>query len=169
MTRAGKRVAVVKTTIGASSLCGDWKLLGQGGLSDAMLAEVATAMSELRADVGAARLRGFVWIQGESDADTDEHARGFQGLLTELIAKLRQQWKEPGLPVVLGIDEQHPGPTARPLVVAAQKAIAAADPMVAWTSMNGLEKADVSHLTSAGLMKHGERLAEALSQLWKAE
>lgn len=164
---AGKSIAIIKTTIGASSLYGDWRLPGQGGLTDAMLDEVAEAMNELRTSGGNARLGGFVWIQGESDADTDEHARGFQGLLTELIAKLRRQWKEPGLPVVLGLDEQHPGPTARPLVVAAQKAIAAADPMVAWTSMKGLEKADESHLTNAGLLKHGERLAEALTQLWR--
>lgn len=169
LARGGNRIAVVKATIGASSLYGDWRLPGQGGLTDAMLAEVEDALRDLREGGGNARLRGFVWIQGESDADTDEHARGYQGLLTELIAKLRRQWQEPGLPVVLGLDEQHPGPTARPLVVAAQKAIAAADPRVAWTSMKGLEKADESHLTSAGLLKHGERLAGALNRLWEAE
>jgi len=65
------------------------------------------------------------------------------------------------------MDEQHPGPAARPQVVEAQKAIAKADPNIEWTSMVGLEKADISHLNNAGLLKHGERVAEAMSRLWK--
>jgi hypothetical protein len=169
LAKGGERMAVVKATIGASSLYGDWRLPGQGGLTDAMLSEVEDARRDLRAGGRNARVRGLLWIQGESDADTDEHAQGYGGLLAELIAKLRQQWKEPGLPVVLGMDEQHPGPAARPRVVEAQRAIAGADPMVAWTSMRGLEKADESHLANAGLMKHGERLAGALSRLWEKE
>ena len=88
-------------------------------------------------------------------------------LLTKLISELRKKWQEPALPVVLGMDEQHPGPVARPQVVEAQKAIAKADPHVEWTSMTGLEKADISHLTNAGLLKHGERIAEAMARLWE--
>lgn len=170
LVEAGRQVAVLKITIGASSLHGDWRLPGQRGLSDDLLAEARAALADLRQAGRQARIGGFIWIQGESDADSDEHASEFQDLLTRLIAGLREAWNEPGLPVILGVDEQHPGPAAHPMVVEAQKAIARAYANVAFTSMIGLEKADVSHLTNAGLKQHdGERLAEALMKFWERE
>ena len=165
LTQAGRHVAVIKVTIGASSLHGDWRLPGQGGITDAMLAEVKQAMADLAKSGRKARLRGFVWIQGESDADTDPHAQGYRLLLTKLIAGLRKEWREPDLAIVLGVDEQHPGPITRPQVVEAQKAIAKTDKHAAWTSMRGLAKADVSHLANDALLQHGERIAEALNGL----
>jgi hypothetical protein len=169
LVKAGRPVTVLKVTIGASSLHGDWRLPGQKGLTDDLLAETKAALADLNQAGRKARIRGFIWIQGESDADSDEHVRGFKELLTRLIAGLREEWDEPGLPVILGLDEQHPGPAARPMVVEAQKAIATADKGVAFTTMVGLEKADVSHLTNTGLEQHGERLAEALTKLWERE
>jgi hypothetical protein len=50
-----------------------------------------------------------------------------------------------------------------------QNGIATADTSVTFTTMGGLEKADVSHLTNTGLEQHGERLAEALTKLWERE
>ncbi|MEI6210977.1 MAG: sialate O-acetylesterase [bacterium] len=165
LAQAGRHVAVIKVTIGATSLNGDWRLPGQGGFTDAMLAEVKQAMADLARSGRKARLRGFVWIQGESDADTDPHAQGYRVLLTKFVAGLRREWREPELAVVLGMDEQHPGPVARPQVVEAQKAIARADRHAAFVSMRGLPKADVSHLTNDGLLQHGERIAGALQGL----
>jgi hypothetical protein len=167
LAKAGTHIAVIKVSIGATSLYGDWKLPGEKGLTDAMLAEVQEAMNDLGKAGRKPRIRGFVWIQGESDANA-EHAKDFQPLLSKLISELRKAWNEPNLPVVLGLDEQHPYVRNYPQVVAAQKAIAEADPFATWTSMVGFEKHDVSHLTNAGLHKHGERIADALTALWNA-
>lgn len=75
------------------------------------------------------------------------------------------QLERPQLPVILGLDEQHYFVVDNPQVITAQEAIAAADPYIIRTSMVGLEKADYSHLTPAGLVEHGDRLAAAFIEL----
>ncbi|MEI6148605.1 MAG: sialate O-acetylesterase [bacterium] len=167
LAKAGHNLAVIKVTVGGTSLYGDWRQPGDKGITDQMLEEVKKAMVDIQNAGRKAKISGFVWIQGESDADTDQHAANYKDLLTKLISGLRKEWKEPELPVVVGMDEQHPGPAERPQVIEAQKAIAKADPNVEWTSMVGLQKADISHLNNDGLIKHGERIAEAMSRLWK--
>ena len=53
------------------------------------------------------------------------------------------------------------------LEVAMARTLAKADPNMEWTSMVGLQKADISHLNNDGLIKHGEQIAEVMYRLWK--
>jgi hypothetical protein len=50
-------------------------------------------------------------------------------------------------------------------VIAAQQKLAAEDANTAYTSMLGLEKSDVTHLTANGVIQHGNRLFKAYLQL----
>lgn len=95
-------------------------------------------------------------------------AIAYQERLVTVLHYVRDLFHEPDLPVILGIDEQHPWVIERPIVVEAQKQIVAANKHMAFLSMLGLEKYDTSHLTPKGLVEHGERLFETWRQLTKS-
>ena len=105
---------------------------------------------------------GFVWIQGESDAQTPQLAKEYRKKLETVIRDLRTRVTQtPGMPVILGVDEQHPWVVKNPEIVGAQQAIAKSLKNCAATSMKGLPKADATHLTPASLVVHGRQLADA--------
>ncbi len=158
--------AFFKFSLGGTGLALDWKGPGEGGLYDQFCREYNRAVKLLvkRGQVPAPQV--LIWIQGESDAETPELAAEYQGRLQRLIDDFRQnQVGDTKLPVILGLDEQHPWVLNHPQVITAQEAIAATDPNIIRTSMVGLEKADTTHLTPAGLVDHGDRLATAFLEL----
>ena len=155
-------VAIFKFSLGSTGLAVNWKRPGEGELYDQFCQEYAKANQLLQKQGNALAPRAFVWIQGESDAETPELAAQYQARLQLLIDDFRQnQVGDAELPVILGLDEQHPWVLKNPQVMKAQEAIAATDPNIIRTSMVGLEKADTTHLTPAGLVEHGDRLAAA--------
>lgn len=114
-------------------------------------------------------IRAFVWVQGESDAKTEEHAKNYETLLISILKHLRETvCQDSELPVLLGVDEAHPWVVKHPQVVEAQQNIAATDSTVAYTTMKGLQKADSTHLTPKGLEEHGKRMFKAYLSLVKA-
>jgi Secretion system C-terminal sorting domain/F5/8 type C domain len=64
--------------------------------------------------------------------------------------------KDTDLPIILGVDEQHPWVVNQQEVLRSHHNIANGDSNILFTSMIGLPKADVTHLTPAGLVSHGE-------------
>ncbi|NJN30604.1 MAG: sialate O-acetylesterase [Synechococcales cyanobacterium RM1_1_8] len=163
---AGAPVAVFKFALGGTGLAVDWKRPGEGGLYDQFCQEYGRATGLLRQQGKEPDPQALVWVQGESDAQTPALAAQYQARLQLLIDDFRQNQVQDGeLPVILGLDEQHPWVVKHPQVIAAQVAIAATDPQILRTSMVGLEKADTTHLTPAGLGEHGDRLAAAFESL----
>lgn len=166
LKKQGGEIALFKYTRGSTGLDKNWKAPGARGLYDDMVAKLREAVALLEKDGQKVTLASFTWIQGESDADTPEHADAYRGHLEKLIGDFRANVAHNStLPFILGVDEQHPWVKQRPQVVEAQKAIAAADPHIAFTSMIGLEKADASHLKPQSLPQHGLRLFEAWQSL----
>lgn len=160
LKRSGMNVAVFKFSRGNSSLYRNWKEAGDGGLYDQMVEHLYRAKALLEAQGRAVRFAGLVWIQGESDA-VEGHADLYEARLKAMIEDLRTRvTRMPDLPVVLGLDEQHPWVQAFPQVIAAQERVAQEDPWIVRTSMIGLKKADISHLTPEALQQHGLRLFE---------
>lgn len=153
--------AIFKYTVGGVSLATDYRRPGGGGLYDEMVMAWKQASAQLQQAGGSYRFRGFIWIQGESDGETPQMAAAYQDnlrvLLDDLLGKVLSQ---PSLPTLLGVDEQHPYMVAQPEVVAAQKRLAQMREKTAFTSMHGFEKADETHLTPAGVLAQGERLAQ---------
>jgi len=156
LEQPGARPAIFKFIALSTSLAKDWNGPGEGGLLDAMCRELPAAIKLLEARQQRVRIRSFTWIQGESDAETDEMALRYRERLAVLVRHVRETLHEPDLPVILGVDEQHLWVKERPIVVEAQKQLVAADKRMAFVSMLGLEKADISHLTPKGLVEHGE-------------
>jgi hypothetical protein len=168
LRRQGRHPAIFKFSLHSTSLAKDWKAPGQGGRYDEMCDTLRKALHRLREEFPKSRIvvASFIWIQGESDAAEDASANAYEASLRKLLQHLRVTvLEEPALPVILGVDEQHPWVVERTQVVEAQKKIATEDIHTVFTSMRGLEKFDTSHLSTAGLVKHGERLFEAYNIL----
>ncbi|WP_430971631.1 sialate O-acetylesterase [Sunxiuqinia rutila] len=164
--KAGYNPAIFKYTKGATGLARDWKAPGEGGIYDSMVKDLKPAIQQLK-DLGyKVNIRGFIWIQGESDAGDERAARDYYRNLKELIHDLRNTvLHTPELKVILGVDEQHRFVQNRPIVVEAQKKLAQLDENIIYTTMYGLSKADATHLTPAGLVEHGKRIFEAYKVL----
>lgn len=166
LKKAGYHPAVFKYSLGATSIIHDWKGPGDGKLYDKMKKEYTSAVAQLKAQGHQVRPRCFIWIQGESDAQNLEIAQGYKARLQKLLVDLRNQMvKDMALPIILGVDEQHPWVKRYPQVITAQKELAQSDPHIQYTSMIGLEKADTTHLTPRALGAHGERILKAFLQL----
>ncbi|WP_372949739.1 sialate O-acetylesterase [Mariniphaga sp.] len=162
LKKVGYKPAIFKYTKGATGLARDWKAPGEGGIYDSMVTDLKTAMHELGKQGLEVELRGFIWIQGETDAGDEEAAKNYYQNLKQLISDLRNNvLHEQDLKIILGVDEQHSFVKERPVVVEAQRRLAEEDSTIEFTSMLGLPKADGTHLTPAGLVEHGKRIFES--------
>ncbi len=164
---AGLNPAVYKYTASSTSIYEDWRLPGGTGLYSSMVRDLLAAKVLLEKSSGkTVAFRGFIWIQGESDAQTAATAKLYHDSLLKIVNDFRTNVaKTPDMPILLGVDEQHPWVVANPAVVDAQKKLAVDLKNVVATSMIGLAKADTTHLTPVGLLAHGQRLFEALLPL----
>ncbi len=163
---AGYKPAIFKFSSGGTSIKKDWKAPGQHGLYDDMVENIKIAIKELEAQGDTVVPRAIIWIQGESDADNDQLANEYYWHLKKMLNHLRKNIiKNPSLPVILSLDEQHPQVQQHPQVVAAQKKLAAEDKTITFFSMRGLEKYDVTHLTARGTIIQGKRIFNAFKRL----
>lgn len=166
LKKLGYNPAIFKYTKGATGLARDWKSPGEGGIYDRMTLSLDSAIRQLEETGFEVTVRGFIWIQGESDAGEEGTAQAYSSNLKQLIGHLRQNVVHaPDLKIILGVDEQHPFVKERPVVVEAQKRLAADDATITFTSMLGLPKADATHLTPEGLVGHGKRIVDAYLSL----
>lgn len=162
LKKAGLNPAIFKYTLGGTGLARDWKAPGESGIYDSMVAHIGTSIQKLEDEGHTVNVRGFIWIQGESDALDDKTANEYEENLSKLIMHLRTEVvKQDDLTVILGVDEQHYLVVERPIVLEAQKKIAQRDTNIIYTTMHGLPKADKTHLTPSGLVEHGHRIYEA--------
>ena len=147
-----------------------------------MFRRLREAITELQDAEHTVIIRGFIWIQGEHDAisDDEEDAKPYfyHERLTQLINEVREYAKEinnneDDIPVILGVDEQHSNVEEFPTVHNAHQTIAKKDENISFTSMVGFPKADGSHLNSGGLVRQGKHLFDnfqlLIGEITKAE
>lgn len=168
LKKAGFNPSIFKYSQGATGLSRDWKKPGENGIYDHMAKDLKAAIEDLERQNYKVVIRGFIWIQGESDAGDDFTANNYQKNLELLLDDLRKNvLYDDEFKIILGVDEQHGFVKKRPIVVEAQKNIANKDPNIVFTSMYGLPKADATHLTPEGLVQHGQRIFNAYKKLNK--
>jgi hypothetical protein len=122
------------------------------------------ALTRCRAAMKRGVLKGILWHQGESDSNAKDGPL-YQQRLTELIARLRREMKNPDLPFVAGMPAEAfvaRKPESK-LVMEATKAVAKAEKNVYWVTASGLScKADRVHFNTDSARKLGRRYAEAV-------
>jgi hypothetical protein len=92
---------LVKYAVGGTDLQGPWKP-GKGDLYRKCLARVREAAAELKKQKQVVRFRGFLWMQGESDAMNESHAALYEKTFRRLIREFRRDLGAPALPFVFG-------------------------------------------------------------------
>lgn len=166
LAQAGLSPVIFKYSSGSTSLTENWLAPGRQGMYDKMVGELQKAIVLQEKAGNKVTVSALVWIQGESDARTDEMAMNYYARLKGMIKDFRENVaKNPRLPVILGVDEQHPWVRARPVIVESQKRMALMDSCEVFTSMAGLPKFDETHLTPSGLETHGKLLQKAYMKL----
>jgi len=165
LKQAGYNPAIFKYTCGGTSIYSFWKTPGAGGEYDKLVLNLKKSISVLERKGYTVTIRGFVWIQGESDANATA-APLFYASLLSIVNDLRNNVAKDGmLPVILGVDEQHSAVVAYPVIVQSQQRIANELANVKYTSMYGLPKADGTHLTPVGLVTHGISIFDSFNNI----
>lgn len=155
----GYNPAIFKFCKGGSSLYGDWKRFGENGFTDYMFNSLSVSIDDLSLQGYKVNVKGLIWIQGESDTNSYKNAIEYQNNLLNLVDDFRDHFGQKNkIPIILGVDEQHPGIIEFPQVLLAHQNIAEADDFIEFTSMYGFPKADSTHLTPEGLIRYGEYL-----------
>ncbi len=162
-----RELALIKGAVGGTNLRADWSpgLHGQpetqGLRYRDFLETVAQGLEALRQEGTPFVVRGIVWHQGEADSASTTEV--YQQQLTEFIARIRQDVGQPALPFVIGEVYDNGN---RDTVRAAQRAVAASVPRVAFASSEGLATFDMgTHFDAASQLLLGERLAAAMAKL----
>ena len=143
--RPTDRFWIVKYAYGGSALAKnsdvavpyDWDPTSTNELYQGMKDWVTLARASLPSPATNAKVAGFFWMQGETDARTATFAQNYEQNLTALIAKIRADFEVPQLPVVMGLVRTDCGANASK-VREGQNAVDTADARVVVIETNGL-------------------------------
>jgi hypothetical protein len=163
-----RRLAVVKVAFSGAGMRTDWNPEdpGDGGACyRALVAETHRALKAARDAGYYPKLRAMVWVQGESDANPSD-SLNYARALSFMIAALRRDLASPDLRVLLGVNTRY-GDGRNPflpVIIEAQRTVAATVPRVAYVDTSGSTIINPSHWDSQGTLSAGERFAAALLQ-----
>ncbi len=168
----GPKVAVVKAAFSGTSMAQDWNPddPGDGGSCyRALVTQTRAAIAAAQTEGKMLRLRGFFWVQGESDANATA-APMYQQALARMLAALRRDLDAPQLPAFLSVNTQFGGGKNPflPQVIAAQRALDAVEPSTVYVDTETAAIANAVHWNATGTLDVGERFARALLA-WEAE
>ena len=154
----GALVAEVKLAVGGTALFDRWNPAG-GDLYVNMVIRVNQSIADLQTQLGqTGYVAGFFWMQGESDAQSDEFRDDYAANLRNLIAAVRHDFNNPNLPFVFGqiIDF---APANSTIVRAQQQAVADDDTVTntAFILTDDLGHHDFIHFNGQGIYTLGER------------
>ncbi len=173
----GARIAVIKHTLGGSSLHTDWfpggdnTTTGDGAVYQAFQTTVSNGLIALAALYPAAdiQLEGMIWSQGEADAGNATNAGNYQTNLTNFIADVRATY---GSNLKFGIvqlsdNQTMLDPTRLATVKAAQAAVADADAKNYLVTTDDVPMGGSStiHFGTAGNLTIGTRLATGMQEV----
>lgn len=163
-----RRLAVVKVAFSGAGMRTDWNPddPGNGGACyRALVTETRRALKAARHAGYLPRLRALIWVQGESDANPPD-SLNYARALSTLIATLRRDLDSPDLLVLLAINTRYGNGRNPfvPVIIEAQRTVAATMPRVAYVDTSGSTIINPSHWDSQGTLSAGEQFAAALLQ-----
>jgi acetyltransferase-like isoleucine patch superfamily enzyme len=158
----GAVVAEVKLAVGATALFDRWNP-ASGDLYANMVARVNQSLADLQTQLGQmGYVAGFFWMQGESDALSEEFKDDYAANLRNLIAAVRRDFNSPNLPFVFGqIINFDPANSTSTIVRAQQQAVADDDTVTdkAFVLTDDLGHHDFIHFNGSGIYTLGLRFA----------
>jgi hypothetical protein len=133
----------------------------------ALVNETRAALEAAAKSGRSTRLRAIIWVQGESDARAAD-APLYKERLGRMFEALRSDLKAPELKAVMAVNTRFgAGKNAfMPEIVKQQQALAASDPRrCVYVDTAAATTANAAHYDTAGTLKVGQWMAEALLKL----
>ncbi len=163
----GEPILLIKHAVGGTNLAAQWNPDTPGPQYATLLNTVNAAMSSLQGQY-LPRYAGFLWMQGEADAQDATMAPEYADNIENFIEQVRIDFGDPNLPFALG--RIAPNETYWPvseglgeLVRNAQAAAAANIDHAYMIDTDDLTmNADNVHYDTAGLLEMGRRFANAM-------
>ncbi len=153
---ANKKILLIKSTKGGTSLKKDWNPQGKQSLYVHMISLVDTTLKSLKAHGDTYTVHAFLWHQGESDAGLP--ADEYEKLFIAFAAQLRKDLANPDLPIVVGEVYDN---GKRDGVLAALRHLPTSVPHTALVSAKDLKTSDNgTHFNSASVITLGQGYAE---------
>lgn len=159
-----QKFALVKHAKGGTSLADEWNPAG-GVHYKILFDRIRRATAELSREDLAWEVKGFVWMQGERDADFISYAAAYETNFVKFIEAVRRELEQPELPFVFG---QIHAPTYkfRTQVREAQAKVARAVKNSRMVRTDDLPmQNDQTHYDANGFVMLGRRFADALYEL----
>lgn len=160
-------VAIFKYSLPSTDLATWWLPPGKNGLYDDMVKQLSAAIMILQRSGFTPQIKGFIWVQGESDGTETEWARKYKERLAVILDDFSSNVAHAPVPVVLGLDEKNSLVLKNPIVLTAQEELARTRPCTGRASMAGLSMGPMGHLSPSALVTYGERLFDVLQKTRK--
>lgn len=165
------KFALIKHAVGGTSLAADWRA-PDGPQTVRLLAKVRAALAEFRQRRIEYRVSGFIWVQGERDANERDPAAAYAAGLAAYIRHMRRELAAPTLPFVVARITPHsmPARAFSEVVRAAQASVCRATPHTHLVDTDDLTLFEEPapdgsrvrvHFDASSLVRLGERLANA--------
>jgi len=164
------KVVIIKFAVGGTDMFEYWTTPNRefpdgGVLWNELQNQMASAFTRLDSMGLTYHVEGFLWMQGESDADKKYRAKAYAGKLTSFIASMRSFVGDPEMPFILGRIRDAGQPHAD-MVRAAQVSVAGNIPNVYWFDTDDLPwLADGIHYNEASMIELGHRFADIVLSL----
>ncbi|YCM46760.1 sialate O-acetylesterase [Verrucomicrobiaceae bacterium 227] len=161
-----RKLALLKVAFSGTSIPRDWdpkKRAQKDSCYAALLTEFQRASLAATTKDIVLHPTGFLWVQGESDANA-KNAPQYAKNLTALIQAVRVDIQAPKLPALIAVNT-HFGAgknTFMPAIVAAQKQVAQNDPLTTYLDTSSAPTANPAHFNTKGTLQVGQQFAETL-------
>lgn len=167
--QSDRPLAVLKVAFSGTGIRQDWdpnSLGPNGSCYRALTNEFHLAASEALKGGVVLRPRGFLWVQGESDANPKDAAE-YADVLHWLIFSVRRDFNARDLNVLLAVNTRfNEGKNDyMKAIVAAQQAVAASDPHCVYVDTAAAEVINPYHFSAKGTLQVGEWAADALLKM----
>lgn len=169
LDRGTAKLAIVKAAFSGTGIGRDWNPRSEGADGScyrALMAETRKAIAAAKEQGIELRLRAFVWVQGESDANSGNVHR-YAGRMAKLVAALRKDLQTPDLIALLAVNTRFLEDRNKfmPYIVASQREVAAKDRLAAYVDTSKCTIANRVHFDSKGTLEMGRLFAEKLLNL----
>ncbi len=167
----GYNPAIIKVSDGGTSLASHWNSRTNGTWWNNWKSTVATSLAQLINAGHTVNIRGFFWLQGETDAGNQASANNyqsnFQNLTSDVKAFLNSLGHDASDMAYVTALIHNPSGSAQyvPAVRDAQQAVMESLPLGGWFDTNDLTTPDNLHFNAAGVAAIGTRFAQTYSSV----
>lgn len=162
LTKNPKRsIAVLKVAYSGTNVETDWNADGDSWKS--LRVEYNQALQAAKTAGITLNPAGFVWVQGESDANP-RRVKQYDARLTDLIGRVRELTNTPKLPVRLAVNTRFQEGKNELVddVVAIQRVVAARDPHIDYVDTSAATIANAAHYDTDGTLLVGDLMGKSL-------